>query len=749
MPLTATFSADFRDFTRDLEAAQVHLQVFDRATRNSVRSLTRTVEQFSGQELATQAARMAEAVRRLGDQGGTAAGLLKLTDAELQRVTSTMAAATQKAERLGEQLPESLQAINSEIAKLPRPAEASARGLGSMASAFGQMTAAFSAGALLTRGVDTVIDLGREAFRSAGALTDLRAATGQSLAQLQQWTHVAEQGGLSLEDLTKEAFKLSARLDGGSDSVRAAVESLGLSFRTLKEAPDQLHEILKAADALGPSQERNTALVRLFGDEGAAKLARVADGYAALAEAAAVASDRSIEALDRAGDEFVATLRRMKVASTNWLGETFANVTSAASGFTEFSAEQRKILAQAAGGADQFGNSQLLDLMTQFRAENAKAKADEAALAEQRRRTTDATAPYVEMLAKARQEVEALAPADRAQLDATIALGRGFEAVADRLGLSEDAQRLYSSVVKETSKALETGEAAARAYAESLAALSGRAALAGAEQAMQQLQDVGGTLKVLPSQLEGLRKKFEAGAEAAGHLGDTELAEFYAHVADRLQPVAQLQDRYNVTIGEFVPMGMRAAEVSALIADQMAEVTGQVIRILPPLKAAATAWFEYHAAATEARPDDFKDALGDVIAFTSTLASELDKSAGAFQRLAQVSGRGMGEVAQAVTIAAAAVRDLNDVLTAAAAGDKTSAILAGVRLGANLAASLWDGLTTSSGEHAAQEVGRQFGVLISESMGDTIAKTADRLFRGDRFTASIFSLADIIQADGG
>ena len=89
MPLQATFAADFQQFTQSLRDASVQLQVFDRATKTATRDLKREVESFSGQNLATEAARMAEAISRVG-------GTSKLTESELARARGVVEQYTEK-----------------------------------------------------------------------------------------------------------------------------------------------------------------------------------------------------------------------------------------------------------------------------------------------------------------------------------------------------------------------------------------------------------------------------------------------------------------------------------------------------------------------------------------------------------------------------------------------------------------------------------------------------------------------------
>lgn len=82
-------------------------------------------------------------------------------------------------------------------------------------------------------------------------------------------------------------------------------------------------------------------------------------------------------------------------------------------------------------------------------------------------------------------------------------------------------------------------------------------------------------------------------------------------------------------------------------------------------------------------------------------------------------------------------------------GGAISAIVGAAAAAVQVGKKMWDAFTKSAGEKAAKEVGRDFGVTISEEMGDAFAKTAKELFKGDRFAANLYHLSDIIKAAGG
>lgn len=301
--------------------------------------------------------------------------------------------------------------------------------------------------------------------------------------------------------------------------------------------------------------------------------------------------------------------------------------------------------------------------------------------------------------------------------------------------------------------AAEAAAAKARAAAEEFAAtvskISGATALLGAQAVVKELNAAGGPLKVLPSQMEQMARRLREGAEAALLLGKSGLARDYEMLARTLSPVIQLQQRYSVTIGEYVTA---AEDASGMVLEQnesLRDLETTYFGIIPSVQTITSVYVRFAEAvqsSTEAARRSKKEIAGEI--FTGIVAS-VNAAADGFVRLAQVAGHGMGVVAEGVAIAAEALSDMRNVLDALAKGDKLGAVLAGVKLVGSAAASMWDSLTTSAGEKAVKEIGRNFGVAITEEMGNAIAETAKKMFGGDRFAASIFSLKDIIEAEGG
>ena len=235
MALVATFSADFDRFESALKGAQFNLGTFDRATSTAMQSLKRETEAFSGQKVAVEAARMAEAVTRLGGAGGSAAGLLKLLPEELKRVSASLDTAAAKAKLLGETLPPSLQKVRAEIAAMPQATTAATNGISGLASAFTKLGPLIGITSFAAAGT-AIVKMGTAAFESAGHIQDLADKTGLSTDAIQEMQAVADQTGTSVDTFTQATFKLGVNVAEGSKKARDAVKDLGLSYDTLTHA---------------------------------------------------------------------------------------------------------------------------------------------------------------------------------------------------------------------------------------------------------------------------------------------------------------------------------------------------------------------------------------------------------------------------------------------------------------------------------------------------------------------------------
>lgn len=189
-----------------------------------------------------------------------------------------------------------------------------------------------------------------------------------------------------------------------------------------------------------------------------------------------------------------------------------------------------------------------------------------------------AAAQYVASLRA--QEAAAAAKKQAEEIEGASAATRQLSDASRQVAPNLDRAASSIAAVGEDAK---EAEKRAKAFAESLRALGGADAIAGAREVVKQLGALGGPLNVLPSKLGDMAARLREGAQAALLMGQSGLANQYSKLADTLDPIIQFQQRYNVTIGEYVTDANMAANATDALWEQIHRLTGQVQTIAPVL----------------------------------------------------------------------------------------------------------------------------------------------------------------------
>jgi hypothetical protein len=173
-----------------------------------------------------------------------------------------------------------------------------------LTESFARMTAAFSAGNLIDRGIEGLISFGEQAIQTAAHLYDLNKTTGLSIDALQTLGDAAELTGSSLDSTVSAVENLEARLGAGEGGVVNAVAHLGLNFQALRdESPDEMIlDIAKALAAIQDPLERAAAAQALFGKGWKDILPAMLELAQQGGDGIAHMSDRTVEDLKRASD---------------------------------------------------------------------------------------------------------------------------------------------------------------------------------------------------------------------------------------------------------------------------------------------------------------------------------------------------------------------------------------------------------------------------------------------------------------
>jgi DNA-binding MarR family transcriptional regulator len=482
MALSATFVANFSSLYKELDKAEVRFKEVAVDAEKVQSSIQKIGERFSGQRVIEDAAKMAAAIESIG-------GASILTEKEARRVNAALSEALEKAAKTGAPVTDQMRKLAEETAGAAKQGGIYSKVLDGVSTSFASMTAAFSAGMIINQLIGSIKQFASEALQSAGNLVDLRAATGVSLEMLQRWTLVAQQGGIELENLTKASFKLGNQLTEGKSSTRGAVEALGLSFDALRslKPEQQLDAVLKAAEPLGNTTERNALLTTLFGEKAALALARVVDGYTDLAESTKVATDAQIEAVDRATNAYDKLTTTITTGFVQAIGNLFRQATETGLSIDQMTEAQRNhymALVRAGGGAELYA----LQLKDQ---RDAQAQATKAA--EEAAQTQSAAAVvqqnYSDVLRQTLAEVQKLDPETRKQIKAARDLGVSQEDLTDRFGLTAAQLKLLTDVERDAEKETSKNAQATLKHAQAVAALVSELSGAGAIEKVRVLND--------------------------------------------------------------------------------------------------------------------------------------------------------------------------------------------------------------------------------------------------------------------
>lgn len=409
-------------------------------------AMTKLANSLTGEKLIQNAHNIVAAVDKIG-------GATKLTESEKARLNATLSKALEKYQVLGKEAPAAMVALQQATTSAEQPTQTLTSRMVALGAAVGSFIGTFAAN-LVQRGISSLVSWGTEAFNAAGRMTDLSAQTGLSVRAIQEFQFVAQRAGTELDTLTTSAFALQRRIGAGSDSVRKAVEDLGLSFAELRrQSPEeQFRTVLTAIGNLDSQTDRASLGFALFGRRFQDMAVITEKGYAAMADGAVIASDEQIAALDKASDAWDDFVTNTQSRITSWLG----SLVLAAQDMRRWDidvGEAAARIAAATGGITEDYESQ------------TRALAAYLATATQASVTQDS---YVAKLAAVQAAVQAVTEAERAEIAAALQLGVSVEELSDRFGLSEEAIRMLSTQLKDNAAATREAEQVMKAYTDSV-----------------------------------------------------------------------------------------------------------------------------------------------------------------------------------------------------------------------------------------------------------------------------------------
>jgi len=706
MALSASLSLDIKAFQAGLDKAEVELQVFERATKNMNRDLKRLMEDFSGQKVVVEAQRMAEAVQRIG-------GASKLTEGEQRRVNASVTEALAKYKALGQEAPAHLVKLQTETAKVEKVTAGIGTPVSKLPAMFSAAAVAGGTLAAAVAGLSKFVERGGEVAGMRNAFDKLSG--GVDAANIRIGAIRTSTQGL-VDDFSAMQASNKATLLGlglSSDKMGELAKTATILGRAMgQDATKSLDDLITALGRSSPMILDNLGLsvkVEEANQKYAAALGKTADSLTDAEKKQAfmnAAMDAANEKVKILGD---IQLNAADQASQLWTGiKNLADATASwAVSLPMVNDQINRIVESMRFWETTLRSGKLSEAMREFNRLSGGATP----------KMPEAPKSWLEM-PKALQ---------------AITLSKNDMAAADR-ELTASIEKMIAPWEK---------------FNAELAKFGGNDAIKRADELVRVIGALGGPLKVLPSQLASMATAFQDAAAAAQIAGKNDLAAQYAAMAKTLSPVVQLQQRYNVTIGEFATTSDDFSQAVREQVDVLTQVEETLhFGIIPNLLNAAKAWETYKAAASQQTPASL---LGDGPKFGEMFKKEMQAALGDVSRIIVDVIVNGGSLRQGVTaIASRMGAAVGGSIGAYFGGPAGQAI--GQALG-SLAGPILDkaiGLFTgpSAQKDIAKRVKSSWGVAISEGLAQAIAETA-KTFGGNRQAAEIFSLDRIIGEGGG
>jgi hypothetical protein len=357
MAYQATFTANFQQFDAAVKNAQKNVEAFEFNVKGTQRALQQMVSSFDGSRVIREATLMASAVDKIG-------GATKLTENEQRRLNSTLQETIAKFNALGQEAPDDIKKIATEIKHAVDAADKlneqnkkagdSMLSLGGIAKTLGGVFAGAFA-------LDAVVSMAKEVIDLGGEIADLSARTGIGTDAIQELKYAADQTGSSLDTVTGAIEQMGNRLTEGGGGTLQAVRALGLSFDDLqKMRPEDAFTAIADAIKEVPEPMRQTQLaMELFGKSGVELLPAIKSGMGELRQQAQdlgqVLSEDAVEGLDTLGDAWGNFIGTAKTA----LGEFIADIAKATQALKDMAPKDSGTFKLPTGvrQSDQFGTA--------------------------------------------------------------------------------------------------------------------------------------------------------------------------------------------------------------------------------------------------------------------------------------------------------------------------------------------------------------------------------------------------------
>lgn len=328
--LRALLTADTAQFDTSMRKAVVTTQTTTKAIgglTKEVEKLTpqaeRMVKSLGGERLLASANNLVAAVTRIGEAGGLAGGVAKLTEAQQRRVNAQVTEAIAKYRALGQTAPPEMLALAQATTKVAQATNTTVAPMAALSGSLSQANRLLGLfGASLS--VGAVIGFTRSILQMGDEIVRVADQTGLTTEEVQRFQFIARQSGNTVEQIATALSFLQKNLGSTGatlDATRASVEKLGLNFDKLRVATpfEQMSQIAEAIGKIENPTARARAAFELFGRSGTALLPTLTAQFKALGDEAPIMSNQITRALDQAGDSLDKFQLQVKV----WAAQSF------------------------------------------------------------------------------------------------------------------------------------------------------------------------------------------------------------------------------------------------------------------------------------------------------------------------------------------------------------------------------------------------------------------------------------------
>jgi hypothetical protein len=320
-----------------------------------------------------------------------------------------------------------------------------------LAGSVAKLAGAFSIANIIDRVASGLGQMAVEAVNSASRMLDLKDVTGLTTDTLQRFDYVEQRTNTTQGALALSAFNLSKALASPSDSVKAALESVGLSMERLdgKSVEEQFFIVTKAINETTGAGTRNDAATVLLGRTWKEVAPAVRADIESLGKSARVSTEEQLKAISEATAAWRGFKADVQATTTDILGSLVLIARQAIS--TKQTASE---IAQGFGTAkvgfgegDAAAAARRKELIDESNKAIAEAQGLTNQLTASVTRATQAQVTYVSRLKDSELQLKNLSQATKDEIAAGLKMGDSEEHVAEKLNARDKTLKLTTATV--------------------------------------------------------------------------------------------------------------------------------------------------------------------------------------------------------------------------------------------------------------------------------------------------------------